>query len=182
MADARNLWIYKTEVTYQTIITIMDQTKVLEIWGDIPQVYTTSVYHKCIPLCIKVCPVDICVNLSMWALYFGQNCFWARSQDSCQKRLVTSSHLHGISGQTLDGFLLNFVFGIVARIRPYIPILVEIWQKLHLIWRPMYIHDVLPWLMFIIETDCVLCEVWNEEEETVNDLNISHCLQDKYKK
>jgi hypothetical protein len=34
-------------------------------------------------------------------------------------------------------------------------------------WEPAYVYDVLPLLVFVIETDCVLCEVWAGAEETV---------------
>jgi len=34
-------------------------------------------------------------------------------------------------------------------------------------WEPTYSYDLLPLLVFIIETDFVLCEVWAEAEETV---------------
>jgi hypothetical protein len=39
MEYARDLWIYKTEVTYHTVI-ILDQTKVLKLWYHAPKVCT----------------------------------------------------------------------------------------------------------------------------------------------
>jgi len=37
----------------------------------------------------------------------------------------------------------------------------------HFALEPTYDYDLLPQLVFIIETDYVLCEVWAEAEETV---------------
>jgi len=33
-------------------------------------------------------------------------------------------------------------------------------------WRCMFVYDLLPWLIFIIETDCVLCEVHTEARDS----------------
>jgi hypothetical protein len=34
-------------------------------------------------------------------------------------------------------------------------------------WRPMFIYEISLLLVFVIETDFVVCEVWAEAEETV---------------
>ena len=42
LEHARDLWIYKTEDTYQTTITVMDHTKVLKVWYHAPKMCTAS--------------------------------------------------------------------------------------------------------------------------------------------
>ena len=37
----------------------------------------------------------------------------------------------------------------------------------HFTWRPTYVNDLSPWLVFVIEVGCVFCEVQAEAEETV---------------
>ena len=39
-------------------------------------------------------------------------------------------------------------------------------------WRPMYIYEISLLLVCVIDTDCVVCEVWAEAKETV-DQNIT---------
>jgi hypothetical protein len=51
-------------------------------------------------------------------------------------------------------------------------------------WRPAYDYDLLPKLVFKIEADCLLSEVWAKAEETVEHqacliVNIKYwCLRD----
>jgi hypothetical protein len=36
----------------------------------------------------------------------------------------------------------------------------------HFMWRCIFVYDLLPWLIFIIETACVLCEAHAEARDS----------------
>jgi hypothetical protein len=102
--------------------------------------------------------------------------FWRRQRRHVCPTVNLSVIMKQCNSHLMEFFLWNFIFRICIKICLYIQVLFKIRHKIttHFTWIPACIYDsISPLLFFITETDCVLCEVWVDAEEILNDLNMS---------
>lgn len=77
-------------------------------------------------------------------------------------------HLHVFEGLPLDGFLWKLAFVIFSKCCRHSPNSIEVGRKaINTTFRTMCVYNLSPWLAFMPDKTCVLCELRSGIEETV---------------